>query len=364
MKYILLLSLFAYQAAIAQQKESTVSVSCYVNPELYIQANVIAQVSDQNGNISCKGRYISVRNKNVKPFYYKLGDRWIAVKPQGSAIVVPGGKSGSSTTQVPSILKLSVRYTPSTSGGLSARIGAISDMNAKTDQIKARELEGSKNAGKSASKPPAEAVAKVNRPQPVEAPPAPKPNPPATSAPKAAIKSTATTKVAIKPTKKKVVVKAKPKRQTGPARSEPASQNARKTTTVSRAPSNAIGLRVDFGEGAAGLGPNLRHNFNRNLSLDAAIVFFEGGGLGLGAQVERNFPARGASGLNYYIGIGPQILIGEENTALALVSVTGIDYKMPGSPVNLSFDWRPNFYLSPEAAVQAGRFGLSLRVAL
>lgn len=350
MKYILLLLPFVYHTALAQQKESTVSISCYTNPELYIQANVIAHVSDKTGKTSCKGKYVYILNKSANTFYYKSNNKWLAVKPQGKTVVLVA--SAGKELDYPSILKLNVKYKPVSSRNLSAKISAISQMNAKTDQVKEAELAGIKKQLELGSNPPDNTLAKTSKPVPSEtSKPAPsKPDivqntkePEDKPEPKQPEPKTV-------PTQKRVVAKAKPR---------PAQQ---RREPEQKHPANARGLRVDFGSDGAGIGPNYKHKFNRKLALDAAIIFFENDLVGLGAQIEQHFAVKNSPGLNWYIGIGPQFLVNNENNAIALVPVTGVDYVIPNSPLNLSFDWRPNFYLSPETNVEAGRFGLSLRI--
>lgn len=90
MRYLLLLLSFLSVHAFAQQKESTVSVSCYVNPELYLQAGVVAYVSDKSGNISCKGKHIGINNQSSNVFYYYIGSRRMSLKPEAKAVVQVG----------------------------------------------------------------------------------------------------------------------------------------------------------------------------------------------------------------------------------------------------------------------------------
>ena len=371
MRYILLLFLFVYHAGLAQQKEGSVSISCYVNPELYIQANVIAHVSDKSGNISCNGKYVTINNKSRNSFYYKRASTWVLVKPQAKTILLLAG-ANAAASKSPSVYKLSVRYKLDTSGSMSAKLMAISQMNAQSDKVQARELaelkqENSNTQQKVQNKPSSEALAKLEKPseEPSKKAPVTTANKDIaeTDAMKTSPKTTSQqTKPKPTPEKKTAVAKAQPRKPAKQSRTEAAPEK-QEVRNVQQASSNAVGLRVDFGSGSAGLGPNINHRFKRNLSLDAAIVFFEGDLVGIGAQVEQNFPLKGVPELNWYIGIGPQLLVANENTDVALVPVTGLEYNIPDSPLNFSFDWRPNFYLSPDANVQTGRFGLSLRLA-
>ena len=346
MRYLLLLLSFLSIHAFAQQKESTVSISCYVNPELYLQAGVVAYVSDKSGNISCKGKHIGIDNQSSNVFYYYIGSRRMSVKPRAKA-VVPVGSAAVVSGHFPSILKLRVSYSRDASGNVSDKIKSIARMNAKTDRVKARESEGkvADQPEKEISKSTEEALAAVKKPQPRQPEPAPPIKTQKKEVPKsfpAKAKPKSTTRVAV--TRSKTTVRKKPVRS--------------KTAWI-----NAVGLRVDFGAGATGFWPNFKHRFTPNHSLDAAILFFESETTVLSAQYEYNSLVQGARGLNWYAGIGPQFLFAKGSTAVGFVPVTGLDYKIPDSPINLAFDWRPTFYLSPKSDVEAGRFGLSFRVA-
>ncbi len=149
MKYILPVVTFIFFSASAQQKESTVSISCYVNPELYIQAGVIAFVSDKAGNVSCKGTYISIFNKSNNTFYYKTGSDWAEVKPQTRTVA--GGRQKKNGENSISILRLAVKYLPETASDITTKIKTIARMNAQSDTIKARESGSDVSAPKNTS---------------------------------------------------------------------------------------------------------------------------------------------------------------------------------------------------------------------
>lgn len=137
MKYFLPVLTFLYISAFAQQRENTVAISCYANPELYMQAGIIAFVSDKAGNVSCKGSYISIYNGSKNFFYYKQGTGWAEVKPKRRTIAtVSKDKTGGGSL---SILSLSVKYRVDKSGDISAKIKAMARMNAQSDRIKAGE---------------------------------------------------------------------------------------------------------------------------------------------------------------------------------------------------------------------------------
>lgn len=128
---------------------------------------------------------------------------------------------------------------------------------------------------------------------------------------------------------------------------------------------NAVGLRVDFGTGGTGVGPNFKHFFNTHDAIDATLLFYDGA-ISIGGEYQYHLPISGASGLKGYFGIGPQIGFvtakgAGDDVILALTPVGGLDFKIPGAPLDLAFDWRPAFYLTPETEFTAARFGLSAR---
>ncbi|MXV51043.1 hypothetical protein GS399_08685 [Pedobacter sp. HMF7647] len=127
--------------------------------------------------------------------------------------------------------------------------------------------------------------------------------------------------------------------------------------------STAAGLRVDFGTGWTGVGPNIKHFFNSHDAIDASLLFYDHA-IGIGGEYQYNGPITGAAGLKWYAGLGPQIVFATwENgpTYLYLNPVVGLDYKITGAPIDLAFDWRPAFRLTQGTDFTAGRFGLSAR---
>ena len=343
-KYLLLLIPFLLFNSFAQQKENTVSISCYVNPELYLQAGVIAYVSDKSGNISCTGRYVAIHNKSSSSFSYKVNNKWFTVKPQAKTVILLGGNSSPSSKSV-SVLKLSVKYSPDPSGNIDNKIRTIAQLNAQSDKVKARELGGNSSAEQETglNKSSNEALAILNKPLPKENPKA------------------GETSVAKGPQKQAA---ASPKPKTPNKTGKSPTRTPRRVLAAKRVPASSTsgGLRIEFGSGVTGIGPNIKHKFNRRHALDAALLFFEKDVVGLGAQFERHFSVPGSRGLDWYIGIGPQFLLKDDNTKTSLVPVTGLEYSIPNAPLNFSFDWRPSFYLSSDNEVEAGRFGLSFRI--
>lgn len=125
----------------------------------------------------------------------------------------------------------------------------------------------------------------------------------------------------------------------------------------------ALGLRVDFGDGSTGVGPNVKHFFTTNSAIDGALLFYDGG-TSLEVDYEYNQPVSGAPGLNWYIGVGPELLFPKHgDTGFAIRPNAGLEFTVPSTPLNLGLDWRPRFLLSPDSDTDAGRFGFSVRFA-
>lgn len=76
-------------------------------------------------------------------------------------------------------------------------------------------------------------------------------------------------------------------------------------------------------------------------------------------------------GLQWYIGGGGHFGFGNdgwqdigvraEGFSMGIDGVLGIDYKIKGAPLNLSFDWQPSFVLVSQPNFQGGWGGLGIR---
>ncbi|SDD92506.1 hypothetical protein SAMN05216464_10357 [Mucilaginibacter pineti] len=140
--------------------------------------------------------------------------------------------------------------------------------------------------------------------------------------------------------------------------------NANAQRSRSRAASseteNSAGLTVDFGDGSTLVGPALKHFFDRNNAGQVELLFGNGGSY-LAAYYQYNAPIKNSGGLNYYLGIGPALGFGHGNTDFYIRPMAGLDYKVGDTPLDLSFDWRPAFYVGDNSDFTAARFGLGLR---
>ena len=133
------------------------------------------------------------------------------------------------------------------------------------------------------------------------------------------------------------------------------------TTTVSAQNyRTGAGLFIDFGDGSTLVGPHVKHFFTNQIA-GQGLVLFGSGITALGADVSYNAIIPGAQGLSWNIGLGPQAWIGKNNTIFALRPAVGLEYKIPGAPLNIGLDWRPAWILTDDSDFEAGRFGLALR---
>lgn len=96
----------------------------------------------------------------------------------------------------------------------------------------------------------------------------------------------------------KTSAKVKPRKPISPVKRPTAT---RMQEAIAAVPTNAAGIRMDFESGYAGFGPNFKHKFTENHGVDAALVFFKGNAVALGARYEYNSPVKGAKGSEWYI---------------------------------------------------------------
>jgi hypothetical protein len=131
----------------AQVKESIVKASCYVNPELYLNSEVIVFVSTKAGAVACKGDYLTIFNGNKYPFYYRLlgsdlvavGSAWSDVQPGKQVAIQITGMFTNADSTVP-VINLQVKYRKKPDNDLKLKKSALAKMNVNTDKVKAKEI--------------------------------------------------------------------------------------------------------------------------------------------------------------------------------------------------------------------------------
>ncbi|MGC4129517.1 MAG: hypothetical protein QM564_08125 [Bergeyella sp.] len=121
------------------------------------------------------------------------------------------------------------------------------------------------------------------------------------------------------------------------------------------------GLLVDFGDGTTLVGPHLKHFFSANNAGEFSVLF-GGHTTTVQALYQYNKGFSGASGLMWYVGVGPAVSFYDGGSTFSVVPTAGLDYKISGAPLDLSFDWRPRMsFYDGDSDFAAGRFGLGLR---
>lgn len=87
---------------------------------------------------------------------------------------------------------------------------------------------------------------------------------------------------------------------------------------------------------------------------------------------ELHFPLGSVDGLQWYVGGGAHLGIWSDSwknkyptrdggVALGVDGVLGLDYKIQGAPLNLSFDWQPSFNVIGYNYFEGGWGGLAVR---
>lgn len=127
---------------------------------------------------------------------------------------------------------------------------------------------------------------------------------------------------------------------------------------------NAVGLGLDFGNGSTLVGPSFKHFFNAQ-GAGQVEVLFGGNSTRLQAFYQHHGAISGADGLKWFVGGGPGLnffSVGNYNqTNFLLIPQAGLDFKIPGAPIQMAFDWRPTAWIGDNSDFEAGRFGFGFR---
>jgi len=139
------------------------------------------------------------------------------------------------------------------------------------------------------------------------------------------------------------------------------------TTTLQAQDSygTAIGLGLDFGEGATAVGPSLKHFFDEN-NAGVAEVLFANGSTVLTALYQYNDAFPNAGGLKWFAGGGFSVNFFDGGSDFFLRPTAGLDFKIPDVPLAFTFDWRPTIFLGDGNGngFEPARFGLGFRYCL
>ena len=131
-----------------------------------------------------------------------------------------------------------------------------------------------------------------------------------------------------------------------------------------RAPYNTgFGLMLDVGTGGTYVGPHAKRFFSSNHAGQAMILFGNNVTV-IGAEYSYNEAIPGADGLNWNLGIGPQVYFGTGTSGVLLRPQAGIEFKVPKAPIAAGFDWRPMWELTNGSYFEPARFGLTFKYTL
>ncbi len=129
----------------------------------------------------------------------------------------------------------------------------------------------------------------------------------------------------------------------------------------------AVGLKIYPGA------VSVKHFVNGNNAIEGLGYFWQYG-FRLTGLYEIHGDINGAPGLKWYVGPGAHIGSYNDNwirdypyrdnsVAIGIDGVLGLDYKIKGAPINVSFDWQPSFNLVGYSYFEGGWGGLGIRYA-
>ena len=132
----------------------------------------------------------------------------------------------------------------------------------------------------------------------------------------------------------------------------------------------SAGLTIEFGTGGAIVGPSIKHFFDLHNALQGELLFGDGATF-FSTLYTYNGSIKNVSGLNYNFGFGPALAFvpaSQEQgtsgkTVLFIRPTAGLDYKISETPLDLTFDWRPTFYVGEGSKFIPARFSIGLRFA-
>jgi hypothetical protein len=128
---------------------------------------------------------------------------------------------------------------------------------------------------------------------------------------------------------------------------------------------NAVGVKIYPGA------ITVKHFTQKNKALEG-LGYISSDGFRLTGLYEMYYPLGTTEGLQWFIGAGAHIGVWSEKWklnnptkesggVLGVDGIIGIDYKIKGAPLNLSFDWQPSFNLIGYNYFESGWGGLAIR---
>ncbi|MET0635718.1 MAG: hypothetical protein ABWZ25_06800 [Chitinophagaceae bacterium] len=125
----------------------------------------------------------------------------------------------------------------------------------------------------------------------------------------------------------------------------------------------ALGLTVDFGDGATEVGPSVKHFFAPNHAGQFEVLFGNHHTV-IEAFYQYHKQIPNAEGLQWYLGIGPGVSLYDNGSNFLLRPTGGLDYKISNVPLDFHFDWRPTIvFYDNDTDFEPARFSLGFRYA-
>ncbi|MBD1426781.1 hypothetical protein [Sphingobacterium arenae] len=136
----------------------------------------------------------------------------------------------------------------------------------------------------------------------------------------------------------------------------------------------ALGLGIDVGDGPTLVGPQIKHFFDGANAGNAQVLFGDDVTV-LGVDYSHNQAIAGTNGLNWYVGVGPQLAFIDggrwwyddrdgDRTYFALRPAAGLEFKIPSAPLAFHFDWKPWWNLTHNSNFEPARFTLGFKFTL
>lgn len=116
---------------------------------------------------------------------------------------------------------------------------------------------------------------------------------------------------------------------------------------------------------------SVKHFTKNNVALEG-LGYISSDGFRLTGLYELHGDISGAEGLKWYMGAGAHLGVWSDSwrnryptrndgLAIGVDGVLGLDYKIKGAPLNLSFDWQPSFNFIGYNYFEGGWGGIGIR---
>jgi hypothetical protein len=119
----------------------------------------------------------------------------------------------------------------------------------------------------------------------------------------------------------------------------------------------ALGVRLSSKDAIVNNSITFKQFLGRGTAIEALLSF--GDPVALGLLLEKHRPVL-LPGLSFFYGGGGYVGFSSPKN-IGLLGIVGVDYALPGIPLNLSFDWKPELNLFKETTFEPAALGLSMR---